>query len=109
MLQVCTSRREAVKKYTPETECKKVPRQLCGPSGCVPEAGPEECFDRKATIVQEVRKMKSLHASRRAFVSFKPEVLVVKQESRNLGQRSNPVSGSRKSKTSSPRAKQHSV
>ena len=53
--QVCTSRREAVKKYTPETECKKVPRQLCGPSGCVPEAGPEECFDRKATIVQEVR------------------------------------------------------
>lgn len=52
--QVCTSRREAVKKYTPETECKKVPRQLCGPSGCVPEAGPEECFDRKATIVQEV-------------------------------------------------------
>ena len=53
--QVCTSRREAVTKYTPETECKKVPRQLCGPSGCVPTAGPEECFDKKATIVQEVR------------------------------------------------------
>jgi len=52
--QVCESRREAVKKYTPETECKKVPRQLCGPSGCVPEAGPEECFDRKSTIVVEV-------------------------------------------------------
>ena len=53
--QVCESRREAVKKYTPETECKKVPRQLCGPSGCVPEAGPEECFDKKSTIVVEVR------------------------------------------------------
>ena len=52
---MCESRREAVKKYTPETECKKVPRQLCGPSGCVPEAGPEECFDRKSTIVVEVR------------------------------------------------------
>ncbi|QQP50694.1 Uncharacterized protein FKW44_011798, partial [Caligus rogercresseyi] len=34
-------------KYSPVTECKKVPRQLCGPSGC-------ECFDKKETIVQEV-------------------------------------------------------
>ncbi|QQP50688.1 Uncharacterized protein FKW44_011789 [Caligus rogercresseyi] len=45
--QVCTSEKKNVKKYSPVTECKKVPRQLCGPSGC-------ECFDKKETIVQEV-------------------------------------------------------
>ena len=45
------------KKYTPHTTCKKEPRQLCGPSGCVPEPGPEECFDKKETVVQEVRSI----------------------------------------------------
>ena len=52
--QECSSSRESVKKYSPETECKKVPRQLCGPSGCQQTAGPEECFDRQETVVQEV-------------------------------------------------------
>lgn len=47
-------RTERVKKYSPETDCKKVPRDLCGPSGCVLRPGPEECFDKKETIVQEV-------------------------------------------------------
>jgi len=41
-------------KHTPETECKKVPRQLCGPGACIPEPGPEECFDKKETVVIEV-------------------------------------------------------
>ena len=52
--QVCSSQKKTVKKYTPETECKKVPRELCGPSGCVLTPGPEECFDKKETVVQEV-------------------------------------------------------
>merc|ERR1711962_1221437 len=52
--QVCTSEKKVVKKYTPETECKKVPRELCGPSGCELKPGPEECFDKKETVVQEV-------------------------------------------------------
>lgn len=52
--QVCSSSKQRVKKYSPETECKKVPRELCGPSGCVLAPGPEECFDRKETVVQEV-------------------------------------------------------
>merc|ERR1712045_313806 len=52
--QVCTSQKLRVKKYSPETECKKVPRELCGPSGCVLTPGPQECFDKKETIVQEV-------------------------------------------------------
>ncbi|CAB4068292.1 unnamed protein product [Lepeophtheirus salmonis] len=41
-------------KKIPITECKKVSRQLCGPSGCVPQPGPEECFDKNEVIVQEV-------------------------------------------------------
>ena len=44
-----------VKKYSPETNCKKVPRQLCGPSGCELSPGPEFCFDKKETVIQEVR------------------------------------------------------
>ena len=52
--QVCRTDRKQVTKFTPETECKKVPRELCGPSGCVPQAGPEECFNKKETVVQEV-------------------------------------------------------
>merc|ERR1712002_230674 len=52
--QVCKSEKKIVKKYTPETECKKVPRELCGPSGCELKPGPEECFDKKETVVQEV-------------------------------------------------------
>lgn len=52
--QVCNTQRKQVKKYTPETDCKKVARELCGPSGCIPQAGPEECFDKKETVVQEV-------------------------------------------------------
>merc|ERR1712033_124516 len=45
----CTKTTVPVKKHTPETECKKVARQLCGPGSCVPQPGPEECFDRKET------------------------------------------------------------
>ena len=36
-----------------------------------------------------------------------PEILALKQESRILGQWSNPVSGARESEDSSPWAKQH--
>merc|ERR1712109_116093 len=50
----CTKTTVPVKKHTPETECKKVARQLCGPGSCVPQPGPEECFDRKETVVTEV-------------------------------------------------------
>jgi len=54
-VQKCNGpRTERVKKYTPETNCEKIERTLCGPSGCVPTPGPEECFDKKETVVQEV-------------------------------------------------------
>merc|ERR1712168_1748301 len=52
--QVCTSEKKNVKKYSPETECKKVARELCGPSGCELSPGPEQCIKEKETVVQEV-------------------------------------------------------
>jgi len=52
--QECTTSKVAVKKPTPQTHCEKKPRELCGPGSCIPKPGPEECFDKKETIVQEV-------------------------------------------------------
>ena len=55
-VQKCNNvEKKKVKKYSPETNCKKVPRQLCGPSGCELAPGPEFCFDKVETVVQEVR------------------------------------------------------
>ena len=50
----CTLEKTTVKKYTPETDCKKVPFQLCGPAGCPVEAGPEQCFDKSETVSQDL-------------------------------------------------------
>ena len=54
--EVCTKETKRTLKYSPETDCKKVPRDLCGPSGCVLQPGPEECFDKKETVITEVIK-----------------------------------------------------
>ena len=40
-----------VKKYTPETNCKKVPFELCGPAACPVEPGAEQCFDKTETVI----------------------------------------------------------
>jgi hypothetical protein len=45
---------ELVKKVTPETKCHKIPKKLCSPVGCGFVQGPEECHNKKETIVQEV-------------------------------------------------------
>jgi hypothetical protein len=50
----CTLETKTVKKYTPETDCKKNPFELCGPSACPVEPGEEQCFDKTETVVQEV-------------------------------------------------------
>ena len=46
----CTLETTTVKKYTPETDCKKTPFELCGPSGCPVEPGPEQCYDKTETV-----------------------------------------------------------
>merc|ERR1711878_225693 len=49
----CSARKERVTKYTPETECKPIVLELCGPE-LEAVSGEEECFDEKQTVVQEV-------------------------------------------------------
>jgi len=49
----CKASRSNVKKYSPVTECKKVPREVCGP-GTEQVPGAEECFDRVETAIIEI-------------------------------------------------------
>ena len=57
-------------------------------------------------VVMGTMKMTALHLAAQV---GEPEVIALKHESRILGQLSNPVSGSRKSQSSSPWAKHHRV
>jgi len=49
--EVCNITTEAVKKYTPETTCEKLPTTLCAPKGCGIKQGPVECRDKMKTVV----------------------------------------------------------
>merc|ERR1711936_296048 len=46
--------RVPVTKHTPHTQCEKKPRELCGDGKCIPTPGPEQCHDKKETVVTEV-------------------------------------------------------
>jgi len=52
-VQKCQTRKSNTKKYSPVTDCKKVPRQACGP-GFEQVPGNEECFDRVETAIIEI-------------------------------------------------------
>ena len=56
--EVCTVEKKLVKKFTPVTGCTKEPREMCAPAGCGFKEGPEECFDKTKTIVQDAPKEK---------------------------------------------------
>ena len=47
----CQLSRQNVKKYSPVTECKKVPFELCGPSACPVEPGQEQCQSKRETVI----------------------------------------------------------
>ena len=53
-VQKCTASKSTVKKYSPQTACKKVPREVCG-EGSVAVPQGEECFDKQETVIQEVK------------------------------------------------------
>merc|ERR1712076_300123 len=48
-VQKCQASKNKVKKYSPQTACKKVPREVCG-AGSVAVPQGEECFDRQETV-----------------------------------------------------------
>ena len=54
----CNIRTELVNKVTPETACKKVPKEKCAPRGCGFVPGVQECFDKVETTIQEVPEEK---------------------------------------------------
>jgi len=54
--EVCSVSKKNVKKYTPITGCTKEPRELCAPAGCGFKQGPEECYDKTQTVVQDAPK-----------------------------------------------------
>merc|ERR1711936_672750 len=54
--EVCSVSKKQVKKYTPKTGCTKEPRELCAPAGCGFKQGPEECYDKLQTVVQDAPK-----------------------------------------------------
>ena len=56
-VQKCRTSTDNVKKYSPETKCTKVPREVCGP-GTQQVPGREECFDKQETVIQEVTLVK---------------------------------------------------
>jgi len=47
----CTIKRQSVRKYTPDTSCGKVSKQVCGPPGCALVEGPVECRDKMQTVI----------------------------------------------------------
>merc|ERR1712168_602770 len=54
--EVCSVSKKQVKKYNPITGCTKEPRELCAPAGCGFKQGPEECYDKTQTVVQDAPK-----------------------------------------------------
>ena len=53
---VCSISKKPTKKYKPVTGCTKEPREICAPAGCGFKEGPEECFDKTKTVIQEAPK-----------------------------------------------------
>ncbi len=51
--QVCELEKKTVVRTSPETECRKVPREVCGPGPCPLEPGPKECRTEPRTVVQD--------------------------------------------------------
>ena len=49
--EVCDVSKKSVKKFTPLTQCDKVPVTLCGPAGCGFRPGVEECHEEVQTVV----------------------------------------------------------
>jgi len=50
-VEKCQLSKQKVKKFTPETKCEKVPREVCAPEGCCIKEGPLNCQKRVKAVV----------------------------------------------------------
>ena len=53
-VQKCDLVKRTVKKVHPETECRKIPRQVCIPNNCEMVKGDEVCRDEDKVQIQNV-------------------------------------------------------
>ncbi|QQP39252.1 Uncharacterized protein FKW44_020075, partial [Caligus rogercresseyi] len=53
-VQKCDVRHKRVKKIHPESDCKKVPRQVCSANNCVTLPGPKVCNEETRTQIQNI-------------------------------------------------------
>ena len=51
-IQKCTLEKRIVNKITPETACRKIPREVCIPDNCQMLQGEQICADEKRTLIQ---------------------------------------------------------
>ena len=49
--QVCSLKKQSVRKVSPDTDCKKIPVVMCGPKGCGFSQGAEECRKKIKTVI----------------------------------------------------------
>ena len=48
--KVCTLKTQSVRKVTPDTTCKKIAVEMCGPKGCGYSEGAEECREKVKNV-----------------------------------------------------------
>ena len=53
-VQKCTLGKKTVRKVHPETECRKIPREVCVPNNCAMQQGEQICRDEVRMQVQNV-------------------------------------------------------
>jgi hypothetical protein len=53
-VQKCTLTKKTVRKVHPETECRKIPREVCVPNNCAMQQGEQVCRDEVRMQVQNV-------------------------------------------------------
>ena len=49
--QVCSLKKQSVRKVSPDTNCKKIAVVMCGPKGCGFSQGAEECRKKIKTVI----------------------------------------------------------
>jgi len=49
----CSIKKQVSWKYSPVTECRPSPVEICGPADCGVRQGPEICYDKQAVVVYD--------------------------------------------------------
>jgi len=53
-VQRCTLEKKTVKKVSPDTSCRKIPREICAPSNCEIRPAEKVCRDEQQDLIQNI-------------------------------------------------------